>query len=191
MSARFTNNGQGTPATSPTGGASTYYDEGAGRWGIPYKWLVICAVVFGVFMAILDSTIVNITLPKLEAVFGADLNEIQWVITAYLLSLAVSIPLAGYMADRFGIKRIYLSALGLFIIGSALCGLAWSTGSIVFFRIIQGLGGGALLPLGTAMIFAAFPPQQRGLASAFLGIPIVLAPAIGPTLGGYLVQYAD
>jgi len=142
-------------------------------------------------MSVLDATIVNIALAKLQAVFGADLNQIQWVVTAYLLSLAVSVPLAGYLADRFGIKRIYMTALLLFTAGSILCGLSWSASSIVFFRILQGLGGGALLPLATAMIFAAFPPQQRGMASAVLGVPILLAPALGPTLGGYIVQYGD
>ena len=175
----------GNPAVN-----SAYNDE-AGPSGIPYKWLVVVAVIFGIFMSILDATIVNIALAKLQAVFGADLNQIQWVVTAYLLALAVSVPLAGYLADRFGIKRVYMTALLLFTAGSMLCGLSWSAESIVFFRILQGLGGGALLPLATAMIFAAFPPQQRGLASAALGVPILLAPALGPTLGGYIVQYGD
>src|SRR5260221_2180941 len=180
--------GRGRPADPAV--SSAYNDE-AGSSGIPYKWLVVVAVVFGIFMSILDATIVNIALAKLQAVFGADLNQIQWVITAYLLSLAISIPLAGYLADRFGIKRVYMTALLLFTGGSMLCGLSWSADSIVFFRILQGLGGGALLPLATAMIFAAFPPQQRGMASAALGVPILLAPALCPTLGGYIVQYGD
>jgi len=180
--------GSGRPENPAAG--STYNDE-VGVGGIAYKWLVVVAVVFGIFMSVLDATVVNIALAKLQAIFGANLNQIQWVVTAYLLSLAVSIPLVGYLADRFGIKRIYLSALVLFTTGSMLCGLAWSTESIIFFRILQGLGGGALLPLATAMIFAAFPPQQRGLASAALGVPILLAPALGPTLGGYIVQYGD
>jgi EmrB/QacA subfamily drug resistance transporter len=187
-------------ATSPAGPgaggvdgntARSPYDDARGASGIPYKWLVVSVVIFGIFMSILDSTIVNIALAKLQTVFGVGLNEIQWVFTGYLLALAVSIPLAGYLADRFGIKRVYLTALVLFTIGSALCGLAWSAETIIFFRILQGLGGGALLPLATAMIFSAFPPQERGLASAALGIPILLAPALGPTLGGYIVQYGD
>ena len=182
-------NGPGGRPGNPAPG--TAYNDETGSSGIPYKWLVVVAVVFGIFMSILDATIVNIALAKLQAVFGADLNQIQWVITAYLLSLAVSIPLAGYLADRFGIKRIYMTALLLFTAGSMLCGLSWSASSIIFFRILQGLGGGALLPLATAMIFAAFPPQQRGMASAALGVPILLAPALGPTLGGYIVQYSD
>jgi len=170
---------------------SPYDDARPGADGIAYKWLVVSVVIFGIFMSILDSTIVNIALAKLQTVFGVGLNEIQWVFTGYLLALAVSVPLVGYLADRFGIKRVYLTALVLFTLGSALCGLAWSAESIIFFRILQGLGGGALLPLGTAMIFAAFPPQERGMASAALGIPILLAPALGPTLGGYIVQYGD
>lgn len=167
------------------------YDDARGRGGIAYKWLVVAVVIFGIFMSILDSTIVNIALAKLQTVFGVGLNDIQWVFTGYLLALAVSVPLAGYLADRFGIKRVYLTALVLFTLGSALCGLAWSAQTIIFFRILQGLGGGALLPLATAMIFSAFPPQERGMASAALGIPILLAPALGPTLGGYIVQYGD
>ncbi len=197
MTTEPTNN-TGHAISGPGGGGSPYnpavssaYNDEAGRGGIPYKWLVVVAVVFGIFMSILDATIVNIALAKLQAVFGADLNQIQWVVTAYLLALAVSVPLAGYLADRFGIKRIYMTALLLFTAGSMLCGLSWSASSIVFFRILQGLGGGALLPLATAMIFAAFPPQQRGMASAALGVPILLAPALGPTLGGYIVQYGD
>src|SRR6266568_2051508 len=180
--------GRGRPANPAV--SSAYNDE-AGSSGIPYKWWVVAAVVFGIFMSILDATVVNIALAKLQAVFGADLNQIQWVFTAYLLSLAVSVPLAGYLADRFGIKRVYLIALVLFTGGSMLCGLSWSTESIIFFRILQGLGGGALMPLAQAMIFSAFPPQERGMASATLGIPALLAPALGPTLGGYIVQYGD
>ena len=178
-------------AHAPTATARSAYDDAKGQGGIAYKWLVVAVVIFGIFMSILDTTIVNIALAKLQTVFGVGLDEIQWVFTAYLLSLAVSIPLVGYLADRFGIKRVYLTALVLFTAGSALCGLAWSADSIIFFRILQGLGGGALLPLATAMIFSAFPPQERGMASAALGIPILLAPALGPTLGGYIVQYSD
>src|SRR5712692_694478 len=190
----------GSATVAPAGGGNgryanvpgnTGYEAAVGPLGIAYKWWVVAAVVFGIFMSILDATVVNIALAKLQAVFGANLNQIQWVFTAYLLSLAVSVPLAGYLADRFGIKRVYMTALLLFTGGSMLCGLSWSADSIVFFRILQGLGGGALLPLATAMIFAAFPPQQRGMASAALGVPILLAPALGPTLGGYIVQYGD
>lgn len=162
-----------------------------GLFGLQYKWLVVIAVIFGVFMSVLDSTVVNIAIPKLQAVFGASLDRIQWVSTGYTLALTVSIPIFSYLADRFGIKRIYLLSLVMFTVASALCGLAWSIGSLIVARILQGLGGGALLPLATAQIFAEFPPAERGRASATLGLPVLLAPALGPTLGGFIIEYAD
>jgi DHA2 family multidrug resistance protein len=157
--------------------------------GLEYKWLVAIAVIFGLFMAVLDATVVNIALPKLQAVFGATLNDIQWVVTAYTLAQTVSVPLFGYLADRFGTKWIYMLSLGLFTLASMLCGLAWSVNSMIFFRILQGLGGGALLPIGIAQVYAVFPPEERGRSQAAIGIPVLLAPALGPTLGGYIVQY--
>ena len=148
-------------------------------------------MIFGLFMAVLDTTVVNIALPKLQAIFGATLNDVQWVITGYTLAQTVSIPLFGYLADRYGVKWIYIISLGLFTIASALCGLAWSVNGMIFFRVLQGLGGGALLPLGIAQVYAVFPPAERGRSQAAIGVPVLLAPAIGPTLGGYIVQYAD
>ncbi|MEI7770016.1 MAG: DHA2 family efflux MFS transporter permease subunit [Chloroflexales bacterium] len=161
------------------------------RFGLEYKWLVVIAVIFGIFTSVLDSTIVNIAISKLQTVFGASLDRIQWVSTGYTLALTVSIPIFSYMADRFGIKRIYLISSGLFVFASALCGLAWSLESLVFARILQGLGGGALMPLATAQIYAEFPPSERGRAAATLGVPVLLAPALGPTIGGFIIQYAD
>jgi EmrB/QacA subfamily drug resistance transporter len=160
-------------------------------FGLPYKWQVVIAVIFGVFMAILDTTVVNIALAKLQAVFGVTLDEVQWVVTGYLLAITASIPFFGYMAARFGIKPVYLSALVLFTIGSALSGLAWSFGSLVAFRVLQGLGSGAMLPLAIAQIFAVFPYRERGRAAAFVGVPILIGPAFGPVLGGYIVEFID
>ncbi len=157
--------------------------------GLGNKWWVLVASVFGVFVVALDTTIVTIALPKLQTVFGADVHQIQWVVTAYSLAQAVSIPLTGWAADRFGIKRVYMLALVVFTIGSLLCGVAWNTGSMVAFRALQGLGGGPLQPLSLALIFLAFPPKERGLATGIFGIPILFAPALGPTLGGYIVQH--
>ena len=165
--------------------------EDRGWGGIAYKWLVLIAVVFGLFMVVLDSTVVNIALTKLQAVFGATLTGVQWVVTSYTLALTVSIPLFGYLADRYGTKRIYLLSLALFTIASGLCGLSWNIGSLVFARVLQGLGGGALLPLASAQLFAAFPTNERGRAGAYLGVPVLFAPALGPTLGGYIVEYLD
>lgn len=158
--------------------------------GLPYKWVVALIVVFGVFMSILDQTIVNIAIPRLQTAFGADIHSVQWVLTAYILTQGVVTPTAGFFADLLGIKRFYIISLSAFTIGSALCGLAWSLPALIFFRILQGAGGAALFPLSITMLFREFPPQERGIASGIFGVPALLAPAIGPTLGGYLVTYA-
>lgn len=179
-------------AQAMSGGASAPANGGDDRlFGLEYKWLVVIAVIFGIFTSVLDSTIVNIAISKLQAVFGASLDRVQWVSTGYTLALTVSIPIFSYLADRFGIKRIYLISSALFVAASALCGLAWNLESLIIARIIQGLGGGALMPLATAQIYAEFPPAERGRAAATLGVPILLAPALGPTIGGFIIQYAD
>jgi MFS family permease len=159
-----------------------------GLFGLPYKWLVVIAVIFGVFMAVLDLTVVNIALVKLQAVFGVSLDEVQWVVTGYSLAITTSIPFFGYLAERFGIKRIYLSALVIFTLGSALSGLAWSFSSLIAFRVLQGFGSGAMLPLAIAQIFAVFPYRERGRAAASIGVPVLMGPAFGPVLGGYIVR---
>lgn len=158
---------------------------------LEYKWLVGIAFVFGIFMDILDTTIVNVALPDLQREFSVGVSTIEWIVTGYLLSLAVFIPASGYLADRFGSKRMYMTALVLFTTASALCGLAWNAESLIAFRILQGVGGGMLVPVGSAMLFRAFPPHERAAASAVLGIPTVFAPTLGPILGGALVEYAD
>ncbi len=158
--------------------------------GLAYKWVVASVVVFGVFMSILDQTIVNIAIPRLQTAFGADIHSVQWVLTAYILTQGVITPTAGYFADTLGTKRFYIISLAAFTIGSVLCGLAWSLPALIFFRVLQGAGGAALFPLSITMLFREFPPQERGIASGVFGVPALLAPAIGPTLGGYLVTYA-
>lgn len=158
--------------------------------GLAYKWVVASVVVFGVFMSILDQTIVNIAIPRLQTAFGADIHSVQWVLTAYILTQGVVTPTAGYFADTLGTKRFYIISLTAFTVGSILCGLAWSLPALIFFRILQGAGGAALFPLSITMLFREFPPQERGIASGVFGVPALLAPAIGPTLGGYLVTYA-
>ena len=152
-----------------------------------YKWIVASVVILGVFMSILDQTIVNIALPTLETDFGADVHSVQWVLTAYILTQGVATPATAFFADRFGIKRFYIISLAAFTAGSALCGLAWSLPVLIFFRVLQGAGGAALFPLSITLLFREFPPQERGMAMGLFGVPALLAPAIGPTLGGYLV----
>ncbi|MEO7022469.1 MAG: DHA2 family efflux MFS transporter permease subunit [Ktedonobacteraceae bacterium] len=157
---------------------------------LEYKWVLAMVVILGVFMSILDSTIVNIAIPRLQTAFGADLHSVQWVLTGYILAQGVATPLAAFFADTFGIKRFYMFSLAAFTVGSALCGIAWSLPVLIFFRVLQGLGGAALFPLSITLLFRAFPPAERGIAMGSFGVPALLAPAIGPTLGGYLVTYS-
>ncbi len=161
------------------------------RGGLEYKWIVAAVAVFGAFMSVLDQTIVNIAIPRFQSAFGADLNSVQWVLTAYILTQGVVTPTTAFFADRLGNKRFYIIALGIFTVGSALCGLAWSLPILIAFRILQGIGGAFLFPMGITLLFNEFPIEQRGLASGLFGIAALLAPAIGPTLGGYIVTYAD
>ncbi len=156
---------------------------------IPYKYVVGVVFVFGLFMDLLDMTITNVALPTLARDFSASTTTIEWVVTGYLLSLAVFIPVSGWAGDRFGTKRVFMVALAVFTTGSLLCGLAWNIEALIGFRVLQGVGGGMLTPVGTAMLFRAFPPAERAAASAVLAIPAVVAPASGPVLGGYLVEY--
>ena len=159
--------------------------------GVQYKHLVAIAFVFGVFMDILDTTIVNVAIPQLRAYFGVSNTTIEWVVTGYLSSLAVWIPASGWIGDRFGTKKTFLFALAMFTTASALCGASWNAQSLIAFRVLQGVGGGMLTPVGTAMLFRAFPPRERAKASSVLAIPTVLAPALGPVLGGLLVTHAS
>ncbi|NUW46091.1 multidrug efflux MFS transporter [Nonomuraea rhodomycinica] len=155
---------------------------------VPYKWLVATAFVFGLFMEILDMTVLNTALPALGRHFGAGTETLQWLVTGYLVSMAVFIPASGWVADRFGTKRTFLFALTVFTAASAWGGLAGSLGELIVARAVQGVGGGLLTPVGAAMLFRAFPPSERAKASAVLSIPTTLAPALGPVLGGWMVD---
>lgn len=154
-----------------------------------YKWRVLSTVVVGLFMVILDSTVINVALKTLQQHFSVSTSQAQWVISLYTLALGISTPLSGFLGDRFGVKRVYLSGLGLFVLGSFLCGIAPSLTILIMARGIQGIGGGIALPLGTALLFRAFPPRERGAAFGIFGIVLVFAPAIGPLLGGWLVDH--
>ena len=151
------------------------------------KWKVLTSVVFGVFMVILDSTVVNVAFPTIRTSFGTGLGATQWVISVYVLALGVATPLSGFLGDRFGMRRVYVAGIGAFAVGSLLCGLAPSLPLLVVARVVQGLGGGAALPLGTAFLFRAFPPEEQGRALGVFGVALLVAPALGPLLGGLLV----
>ena len=148
-----------------------------------------CAVVLGSIMSVLDTTIVNVALNTLSIDLHTSLDSIQWVVTAYLLALAAVIPISGWATRRFGTKRLYIGAIILFTLGSGLCGLAWSTTSLIAFRVLQGIGGGLILPVGQTALARAAGPRRIGRAMSMVGIPTVLAPIIGPTVGGLLLEH--
>lgn len=155
----------------------------------PFPWAAILVLVLGAFMAILDGSIVNVALPKLMAIFGVSADKIQWVMTAYMLTSGVVVPVTGYLGDKLGYKRVYIYSLVAFTLGSALCGLAWSNSSLIAFRVIQAIGGGMLIPLSMSIIYRIVPRQKIGMAMGVWGIAAIMAPAVGPTAGGYLVDY--
>jgi EmrB/QacA subfamily drug resistance transporter len=145
-------------------------------------------VVLGAVMSILDVTVVNVAINTLAREFDTDLATIQWVATGYTLALATVIPLSGWGADRFGTKRLYMGSIALFMIGSALAGLAWSAESIIFFRVLQGLGGGMIMPVGMTILTRTAGPARVGRVMSIVGVPMLLGPILGPILGGFLVD---
>ena len=156
-----------------------------------YIWTTLAVVVIGTFMAILDSSIVNIAIPKMMAIFQVSVEKSRWIITSYTLTMGAVIPVTGYLTDRFGSKRIYILSLFIFTMGSLLCSLSWNIYSMIFFRIIQGLGGGMLMPVSMAILFQIVPQEKRGFALGLWGIAAMAAPTIGPTLSGYIIDYLD
>ncbi len=154
-------------------------------------WSVVIVILIGTFMAVLNSSIVNVALPKIMAVFNSTPNSLQWVLSSYMMTMGVVMPLTGYLADTFGYKRMYFSALAIFVLGSCLCGLAWNIPSLVAARIIQAIGGGIMQPLGMAFIYRVTPREEIGMTMGIWGIAAMAAPAIGPTFGGYLVEYIN
>jgi len=151
----------------------------------------LSAVILGAFMSILDATIVNVALPTFGRVFETSIQSLQWIITGYMLASAAVIPLSGWLSDRFGAKRVYLVALVLFTAGSALCAMATSAFMLTVFRVLQGLGGGMLMPVGMAILFRVSPPEKRGAVMGLFGIPMLLGPALGPVISGWLLEYAS
>lgn len=159
-----------------------------GRQVQPQKNKILISVIFGLFMVILDTTVVNVAFQTLRAEFGASLNDSQWIISIYVLSLGISTPLSAFLANRYGMKRIYLAGLSIFIVGSFLSGISPTLGFMIGARALQGFGGGIALPLGSAILFRSFPPKEQGAALGIFGLAALVAPALGPILGGYLVD---
>src|ERR1700733_2579666 len=151
-------------------------------------WLIAFVVSLAAFMEVLDTSIANVALPHIAGNLGASQDESTWVLTSYLVSNAVILPISAWLATRFGRKRFYMSSVALFTVSSCLCGLAPSLGMLVFFRILQGVGGGGLVPSEQAILADTFPAHQRGLGFAVYGMAVVIAPAIGPTIGGWITD---
>jgi DHA2 family multidrug resistance protein len=153
-----------------------------------YKWFLLFNVMLGTFIAVLDATIVNVALPKIMASFGIGLDKVEWVVTAYMLAMAVALPTSGWLADKFGYKRLYFIGLFLFTLGSMLCGRASDENMLIMSRIIQGFGAGTIQPLGMAIISREFPPNKRGVALGFWGIAAAASVSFGPMIGGFLID---
>jgi EmrB/QacA subfamily drug resistance transporter len=169
---------------STPGSTTADADEPLGR----EVWIVSAVVTVGVIMSILDTTIVNVALETLSRELRASLNTIQWVSTGYMLALAVVIPLTGWMSERFGAKKVWMVSVTLFGLGSALCGLAWSAGSLIFFRVLQGCGGGMIMPVGMSVLAQTAGPHRIGRVMAVIGVPTLLGPIFGPVIGGLIVD---
>ncbi|MEI6276008.1 MAG: DHA2 family efflux MFS transporter permease subunit [Prolixibacteraceae bacterium] len=154
-----------------------------------YKWFVLANIMIGTFMAVLDATIVNVALPKMMSSFGVGLDTIEWVLTAYMLALAVMLPAAAWLADHFGYKRMYFLGMLVFTLGSFMCGMSSNENMLIFSRVIQGLGAGIIQPLGMAIVVREFPPKQRGVAVGFWAVSAAASVSFGPLIGGYLVDH--
>ena len=160
--------------------------------GLDRETLIVAGVVLlGAVMSILDTTVVNVAIDHLAVAFHSSLTTIQWVVTGYTLALATVIPISGWAADRFGTKRIYLWSLALFTLGSVLSGLAWSDGSLIAFRVLQGFGGGMIMPAVMTIMTKKAGPHRMGRVMGVLGVPMLIAPILGPILGGWLVDNAS
>lgn len=154
-----------------------------------YKWWVAITVMLNAFIVIMNNASVNLALPPLMTTFGMNLDQIQWVITAYMIAGAVVVPTVGWLGNVLGNRQLLLLSLLVFVASSALCGLAWSGNVLIIFRILQGLGGGPIIPMAMVLLHQAFPAHQRGLAMGLYGLGMACGPVIGPVLGGYVTEY--
>jgi EmrB/QacA subfamily drug resistance transporter len=153
-------------------------------------WRVAVVVILGTIMSVIDTTVVNVALRSLSHDLHSSLDEIQWVVTAYLQAMAVALPLTSWAIKRYGTRRIYLISIGLFTLGSLLCGVSRSLGELILFRVVQGLGGGMLIPIGQTILVRKAGPQRLAKAMSAVGVPVILAPILGPALGGLLLDDA-
>lgn len=154
-------------------------------------WVVAVAVMLATFMEVLDTSIANVALPHIAGNLSASTDEATWVLTSYLVSNAIVLPATGWLSSFFGRKRFLIACIGVFTLASVLCGMATSLPMLIVARILQGAGGGALQPIAQAIMLESFPPAKRGAAMAVYGLGVVVAPIIGPALGGWITdQYS-
>src|SRR5487761_1657867 len=153
-----------------------------------HKWLVALAVMLGATLEVLDTSIVNVALPHMQGSFSASVDEITWVLTSYLVANGIMIPMTGWISARFGRKRYFLTSVTVFVIASAMCGAAQSLDQMVLFRLIQGAAGAAMIPSSQAILMETFPPNEQQLAMAMWGVGLMVAPIMGPTLGGWITD---
>src|SRR5271157_6519787 len=152
------------------------------------KWVIAFSVMLGTVLEVLDSSIVNVSLPHMQGSFSASVDEIAWVVTSYLVAAGIMIPMTGWIAERFGRKRYFVASITMFIVSSALCGVAQSLNQIVFLRLLQGAAGAAMMPISQAVLMETFPPREQTTAMAVWGIGLMVAPIMGPTVGGYITD---
>jgi MFS transporter, DHA2 family, multidrug resistance protein len=154
----------------------------------PHKWLIAVSVILGPILEVLDSSIVNVSLPHMQGSFSAGVDEVAWVVTSYLVANGIMIPMTGWISARFGRKRYFMLSLFSFVCASAMCGAARSLGQMIVFRLIQGLAGAAMVPSSQAIMMETFPPEEQQMAMATWGVGMMVAPVIGPTLGGWITD---
>jgi MFS transporter, DHA2 family, multidrug resistance protein len=171
-------------AASPSAIGTDYPEYGSSR----HKWLIALAVMLGTTLEVLDTSIVNVALPHMQGSFSASVDEIAWVLTSYLVANGIMIPMTGWISSRFGRKRYFLTSVAVFVAASGLCGAAQSLDQMVLFRLIQGAAGAAMVPSSQAILMETFPPNEQQLAMATWGMGLMVAPIMGPTLGGWITD---
>ncbi|HPG28581.1 MAG TPA: MFS transporter, partial [Myxococcota bacterium] len=152
------------------------------------RLVIVFSVMLAVLLEIIDTSIVNVAIPTMMGNLGATLDEIDWVVTAYIVSIVIMLPMTGWMASRFGRKRYFVTSIGVFTAASLMCGASQTVDQLIFWRIVQGLGGGALMATAQAILVESFPPSKQGIGQAIFGIGAMIGPSIGPTLGGWLTD---
>src|SRR5919107_2449229 len=174
--------GEATDRSGPPPGATVDVDK------YKYKYLVAIAVSLAAMLELIDTSIVNVAIPHMMGNLGATLDEISWVSTGYIIANVIVIPLSGWLSAYFGRKRYLTGSILLFVLASFFCGAATSLWGLVFWRVVQGLGGGAVLSTAQSTLFEAFPPREQGIGQAIFGMGVMVGPTIGPTLGGFIID---